>query len=88
MLHDFGLAAFTDHNQRDLLELLEDRYERKSTIVTSQSPAEQWHGLIGDATLADAILDRLVHNAYPIPLKGDSMRKRQSRLRDNEANSR
>ena len=88
VLDDFGLAAFTDHNRRDLLELLEDRYERKSTIVTSQFPVEQWHGLIGDATLADAILDRLVHNAYRIPLKGDSMRKRQSRLTDNEANSR
>lgn len=88
VLDDFGLAAFTDHNRRDLLELLEDRYERRSTLVTSQFPVEQWHGLIGDTTLADAILDRLVHNAYRIALKGDSMRKRHSRLTDNEGNSR
>jgi DNA replication protein DnaC len=88
VLDDFGLAAFTDDNRRDLLEILEDRYERKSTLVTSQFPIEQWHGLIGDATLADAILDRLVHNAYRIPLKGDSMRKRHARLTDHEVNSR
>lgn len=87
VLDDFGLTAFTDHNRRDLLELLEDRYERRSTLVTSQFPIEQWHGLIGDTTLADAILDRLIHNAYRIPLKGDSMRKRQSRLTDSEGNS-
>lgn len=88
VLDDFGLAAFTDHNRRDLLELLEDRYERRSTLVTSQFPVEQWHALIGDATLADAILDRLVHNAYRIALKGDSMRKRQSRLTESEGNDR
>lgn len=88
VLDDFGLAAFSDHNRRDLLELLEDRYERKSTLITSQFPVEQWHGLIADATLADAILDRLVHNAYRITLKGDSMRKRHSRLTDHEDHSR
>jgi DNA replication protein DnaC len=88
VLDDFGLAAFTDHNRRDLLEILEDRYERRSTLVTSQFPVEQWHELLGDATLADAILDRLVHNAYRVQLKGESMRKRQNRLTDNEGNSR
>lgn len=88
VLDDFGLAAFSDHNRRDLLELLEDRYERKSTLVTSQFPVEQWHSLIGDATLADAILDRLVHNGYRLPLKGESMRKRKSRLTENEDNTR
>lgn len=87
VLDDFGLSAFSDHNRRDLLELLEDRYERKSTLITSQFPVEQWHGLIADATLADAILDRLVHNAYRITLKGDSMRKRHSRLTDHEDHS-
>lgn len=88
VLDDFGLSAFSDHHRRDLLELLEDRYERKSTLITSQFPVEQWHGLIGDATLADAILDRLVHNAYRLTLKGDSMRKQHSRLTDHEENSR
>ncbi len=88
VLDDFGLAAFTDHNRRDLLEILEDRYERRSTLVTSQFPVEQWHELLGDATFADAILDRLVHNAYRVQLKGESMRKRQNRLTDNEGNSR
>jgi DNA replication protein DnaC len=88
VLDDFGLAAFSDHNRRDLLEILEDRYERKSTLVTSQFPVEQWHALIGDATLADAILDRLVHNAYRIPLNGESMRKRQKRLTDHDTENR
>jgi len=88
VLDDFGLAAFTDHNRRDLLEILEDRYERRSTLVTSQFPVDQWHALLGDATLADAILDRLVHNAYRITLQGESMRKRQNRLTDTEGSSR
>ena len=64
LLDDFGLAALTEEQRRDLLEILEDRYERRSTVVTSQYPVEHWHDLIGDPTLADAILDRLVHNAY------------------------
>jgi DNA replication protein DnaC len=88
VLDDFGLAAFTDHNRRDLLEILEDRYERRSTLVTSQFPVEQWHALLGDATLADAILDRLVHNAYRIPLTGESLRKRKNRLTGHEDNAR
>jgi len=65
----------TDPQRRDLLELLEDRYGRKSTIVTSQLPVASWHEVIGDPTLADAILDRIVHNAHKIELKGESMRK-------------
>ena len=85
VLDDFGLAAMTDEQRRDLLEILEDRYERKSTLVTSQFPVDRWHDLIGDPTLADAILDRLVHNAYRVQLKGDSMRKRKQRLTDDEA---
>jgi DNA replication protein DnaC len=63
-----------------LLEVLEDRYGRRSTIATSQLPIEEWHDVIGDAILADAILDRLVHNAYKINLRGESMRKRQAKL--------
>ena len=63
-----------------MLEPLDDRYGQRSTLVTSQLPVESWHELIGDPTLADAILDRLVHNAYRINLKGDSMRKRTKKL--------
>lgn len=76
ILDDWGLAPLSDDNRRDLLELLEDRHGRRATLVTSQLPVEHWHEALGDPTLADAILDRLVHNAYKIMLKGDSMRKR------------
>lgn len=84
VLDDFGLAAFNDEQRRDLLEILEDRYQRKSTLVTSQFPVEQWHDLLGDPTLADAILDRLVHHAYRLQLKGDSLRKQPPRLTNHE----
>jgi DNA replication protein DnaC len=79
ILDDWGLAALSDENRRDLLELLEDRHERRATIVTSQLPVEHWHEALGDPTLADAILDRLVHNAYKIALHGDSLRKRSAK---------
>ncbi len=62
-------------SRRDLLEILEDRYGRRSNFVTSQLPVATWHEAIGDATLADAVLDPLVHNAYELPLKGESRRK-------------
>ena len=75
VLDDWGLTPFTDENRRDLLEILEDRHGKKSTLVTSQLPVSNWHKLIGDPTLADAILDRLVHDAYKMDLKGESMRK-------------
>jgi len=75
ILDDWGLTPMTDPQRRDLLELLEDRYGKRSTIVTSQLPVSAWHEAVGDPTLADAILDRLVHNAHKIELKGDSMRK-------------
>jgi len=75
ILDDWGSTPTTDPQRRDSLELLEDRYGRKSTIVTSQLPVPSWHEAIGDPTLADAILDRIVHNAYKMELKGDSMRK-------------
>ena len=75
VLDDFGLAPIGEEQRRDLLEILEDRYRRRSTIITSQYAVEHWHGLINDPTLADAILDRLVHHAYRLALKGDSMRK-------------
>ncbi len=80
LLDDFGASPLTDEHRRDLLEILDDRYGVLSTLVTSQFPVEHWHELIGDPTLADAILDRLVHNAYRINLKGESMRKRRKKL--------
>jgi DNA replication protein DnaC len=78
VLDDWGLAAFTDESRRDLLEIFDDRHGSRSTIVTSQFPVEHWHEALGDPTLADAILDRLVHNAHRIALKGDSLRKKKS----------
>jgi DNA replication protein DnaC len=78
ILDDWGLATLSDEHRRDVLELLEDRHGRGATIVTSQFPVDHWHDVIGDPTLADAILDRLLHNAYKITLRGDSMRKRHA----------
>lgn len=78
ILDDWGLAMFTASERRDMLEILEDRNGQGSTIVTSQLPVEHWHETIGDPTLADAILDRLVHNAHRLALAGDSMRKRRT----------
>ena len=84
VLYDWGLARFTPRQQRDLLEILEDRHERRSTIVTSQLPIEDWHATMANPTLADAILDRLVHNAYRISLLGESMRKARATLNQSE----
>jgi DNA replication protein DnaC len=75
ILDDWGLSVLSQAQRIDLLEILEDRNGRGSTLVTSQVPVEQWHEVIGDPTLADAILDRLVHNAHRLNMTGDSMRK-------------
>ncbi len=80
ILDDWGLSKLTSEQRRDLLEILEDRHDNRSTVVTSQLPIDKWHSVIDDPTLADAILDRLVHNAYKINLKGESMRKNKSKL--------
>jgi len=80
VLDDWGLAKLTAEQRRDLLELLDDRHGNRSTVVTSQLPVDHWHEIIGDPTLADAILDRLIHNAYRVNLKGESMRKRHAQL--------
>jgi DNA replication protein DnaC len=77
-IDDFGLAPLADQNKRDLLEIMDDRYDKKSTLITSQLPVDQWHASIDEPTLADAILDRLVHNSHRIALKGGSMRKRKT----------
>jgi DNA replication protein DnaC len=80
ILDDWGLMKLNAENRRDLLEVLEDRHGVRATIATSQLPIDEWHAVIGDPTLADAILDRLVHNSYKINLRGESMRKRKTRL--------
>jgi DNA replication protein DnaC len=84
IIDDFGLVAATGKQYRDLLEILDDRHGRGATLVTSQFPVKQWHELIADATVADAILDRLVHNAYRLELKGESMRKARLGLKPGE----
>lgn len=87
ILDDFGLSPFSDEQCRDLLEILDDRHDKRSTIVTSQVPVKLWFETIGNATLADAILDRLVHNAYRLEIKGESMRKTRSSLGKKEIDS-
>ncbi|MGX9432555.1 ATP-binding protein, partial [Bradyrhizobium sp. LeoA1S1] len=79
ILDDWGLSVLTVAERRDLLEILEDRHGRASTIVTSQLPVDTWHEVIGDPTYADAVLDRLVHNAHRLQLAGESMRKRNAK---------
>jgi DNA replication protein DnaC len=83
LMDDFAMAPMPDSARRDLLEILDDRHGRRSTIATSQIPVENWHGALGDPTLADAILDRLVHNTYRINMKGESMRKQKISLTEN-----
>jgi DNA replication protein DnaC len=76
ILDDFGLNPFDDKARLALLDILEDRHGRKSTIILSQLPVASWHGLIGDSTIADAIMDRIVYGAHRIELKGESLRKK------------
>ncbi len=76
ILDDFGLQRLDTENRLNLMEIIEDRHGRKSTIITSQLPVNQWHEVIAEPTIADAILDRIVHTAHRIELKGSSMRKK------------
>jgi DNA replication protein DnaC len=78
ILDDWGPEKLDDAQRRDLLEIVEDRYGRRSTIVTSQIPVDRWYEIIGNPTIADAVLDRLLHNAYRIELSGESLRKQRS----------
>jgi DNA replication protein DnaC len=80
VIDDFGVAAVAGKQYRDLLEILDDRHGLGSTLITSQFPVDEWHGVINDATVADAILDRLVHNAYRLKLEGESIRKSKASL--------
>lgn len=84
ILDDFGIHKLTAAQRNDLMEVIEERHEKKSTLVASQLPIEHWHDAIGEATLADAILDRLLHRAHRITMTGDSMRKRQADLTDRD----
>jgi DNA replication protein DnaC len=77
ILDDWGPEPLTGQQQRDLLEIVEDRYDTSSMLITSQLPVDKWYDIIGNPTLADAILDRIVHNAYRIELTGDSLRKKR-----------
>lgn len=77
LVDDFAMAPMTDSERRDFLEICDDRYQTRSTILTSQLPVASWHSQIGDPTAADSILDRLVHNAHRLELKGDSLRKKR-----------
>jgi DNA replication protein DnaC len=78
ILDDWGPETLNSEQRRDLLEIIEDRYDTRSSILTSQIPTDRWYEIIGDPTIADAILDRLVHNAYRIELSGESLRKKKT----------
>ena len=81
---DWGLDGLTQSQRNDLLEIMEDRYNSRSTVITSQLPTSKWHAYIGDPTLADAILDRILHSSHTLRLKGDSMRKVMGSLTQDE----
>jgi len=82
ILDDWGIGPMEEGHRRDLLEILDDRHQHASTIVTSQLPLQHWYDFIGDPTLADAILDRLIHIAHKLEVKGESMRKKKSKLNE------
>lgn len=84
LIDDWGLEAMTPAQRNDLMEIMDDRHGHSSTVVISQLPTDQWYDSIGDNTLADAILDRLMHNAHRLPLKGESMRKSLDQLTEDE----
>jgi DNA replication protein DnaC len=79
VLDDFAMAPLKDSERRDFLEICDDRYQRRSMILTSQMPIAHWHEQIGDPSIADSILDRVIHNAYRVELAGESMRKKKAR---------
>jgi DNA replication protein DnaC len=85
ILDDWGPDRLNASQRRDLMEIVEDRYEAGSTLITSQLPIDAWHDVIGEPTFADAILDRLVHNAYRVELDGESMRKTKLKTGDESA---
>lgn len=84
LIDDWGLEVLTAAQRNDLMEIMDDRHRESSTVMISQLPTDQWYAAIGDNTLADAILDRLMHNAHRLPLKGESMRKALGQLTERE----
>jgi DNA replication protein DnaC len=76
ILDDFGIQPYDSQSRLSLMEIIEDRHGKRATIITSQLPVKQWHDVIGEKTIADAILDRIVHDAHRIELKGESLRKK------------
>lgn len=84
LIDDWGLEPLTPAHRNDLMEIMDDRHGHHATVVISQLPTDQWYASIGDNTLADAILDRLMHNAHRLKLKGESMRKIRGQLTDDE----
>ncbi len=85
ILDDFGLQPLDNQNRQTLMEIIEDRHGKSATIITSQLPVKQWYDIIGEKTFADAILDRIVHSAHRIELKGESLRKKP--VTQNEKNA-
>jgi DNA replication protein DnaC len=88
LVDDFAMAPLNDDERRSFLEVCDDRYGRRSTVLTSQLPVDSWHAQIGDPTIADSILDRLVHNAYRIEMNGESMRKKNKNAASNSTGGR
>jgi len=84
ILDDWGIQKISAAQRNDLMEVIEDRHGRRSTLVTSQLPIEHWHDYIGEATIADAVLDRLLHGAHRLNLTGESMRRRQAELTERD----
>jgi len=84
ILDDWGMQSLTGTHRQDLMEVIEDRHGRRSTLIASQLPIDHWHEFIGEATLADAILDRLLHGANRVNLQGESMRKREPSLTERD----
>jgi DNA replication protein DnaC len=82
VVDDWAMAPLTESERRDFWEICEDRYQTRSTLLTSQLPVSRWHEQIGDPTIADGILDRLVHNAHRIEMRGESMRKKRSSIEE------
>lgn len=78
ILDDFGLQALDNHKRQDFMEIIEDRHGKRSTIIVSQLPVASWHEIIAEKTIADAILDRIVHQEIRIDLKGDSLRRKKT----------
>jgi len=88
LVDDFAMAPLSNDERRSFLEVCDDRYGRRSTVLTSQLPVDSWHAQIGDPTIADSILDRLVHNAYRIEMNGESMRKKNKNAASNSTGGR